>query len=412
MPFVWSIGTIIGPAIGGTMAKPAESMPSVFAPDGIFATFPFLLPNLICAALLLISILAGYFLLVETHPDMQPWSTPAELETNHVETPLMLTAGAMANAGADLRTESYGTFNNVELDEEKQWTVNADGSFRPPSMLCKPSSKVFTKKVVMIVIALGIFTYHSMTYDHLLPIFLQDERSGDISTLAASALDIPGGLGLTTQAVGIIMSINGLIALFIQAVVFPLFATWFGLWKVFVIVTLLHPIEYFVVPFLALLPDRSLYVGIWACLTLRNFTSILAYPVLLILLKEASPKPSVLGRINGLAASAGAACRTIAPLVAGYLYGVGAQMDFTGLAWWASALVAIFGVIQMFCVDRSKNKTATITSSIAPCLAPLASDARRGDVIHVMVANVDETTEGHAAEPVANHAIGDRNGEV
>ncbi len=286
MPFVWSIGTIIGPAIGGTLAKPAESMPSIFSPNGIFATFPFLLPNLVCATLLLISILAGYFLLVETHPNMQPWSTPDELETTVAETPLVMTSGAMANDGVDLRAESYGTFNNVDIEEEKQWTVNADGTSRPLSISSGTNSKVFTKKVVMIVIALGIFTYHSMTYDHLLPIFLQDERSGDISTLAASALDIPGGLGMSTQAVGIIMCVNGLIALFIQAVIFPLFATWLGLWKVFVMVTLLHPIEYFVVPFLALLPENSVYPGVWACLTLRNFTSILAYPVLLILLKK------------------------------------------------------------------------------------------------------------------------------
>ena len=399
MPFVWSIGTIIGPAIGGTLAKPAESMPSVFSPDGIFAAFPYLLPNLICAALLLISILAGYFLLVETHPDMQPWSTPDELEHTDAETPLMMTSGGMANDGADLRGESYGTFNNIEIDEEKQWTVNADGSSRPPSVSSKDESKVFTRKVVMIVIALGIFTYHSMTYDHLLPIFLQDERNGDISTLASSVLNIPGGIGLSTQSVGIIMSINGLIALFIQAVVFPLFASWLGLWKLFVMVTLLHPLEYFVVPFLAVLPEDSLYPGIWACLTLRNFTSILAYPVLLILLKEASPKPSVLGKINGLAASAGAACRTIAPPVSGYLYGVGAHIGFTGLAWWGSALVAVVGVVQMFWIDRTKNKTATVTSSVTPCLAPIAD---RRNVVHIMVEDVDDTTSNDANEHEAN----------
>lgn len=391
MPFVWSIGTIMGPAIGGSLSKPAESMPSIFSPNGIFATFPFLLPNLVCAALLLISILAGYFLLAETHPDMQPWSTPDELETTEAETPLVMTSGAMANDGVDLRAESYGTFNNVDIEEEKQWTVNVDGTSRPLSVSSGTDSKVFTKKVVMIIIALGIFTYHSMTYDHLLPIFLQDERNGDIPTLVASALDIPGGLGMSTQTVGFIMCVNGMIALFVQAVIFPLFATWLGLWKVFVMVTLLHPLEYFVVPFLALLPESMVYPGLWACLTLRNFTSILAYPVLLILLKEASPGSSVLGKINGLAASAGAACRTIAPPMAGYLYGVGVHMGFTGLAWWASGLVAIVGVMQMFWIDRSKNKKATVTSSVTPCLAPLPSGQRRGEVVHITIADVDET---------------------
>ncbi len=169
----------------------------------------------------------------------------------------------------------------------------------------------------MIVIALGIFTYHSMTYDHLLPIFLQDDRvTENTNGTARSSFDIPGGLGLATQSVGMIMSFNGIIALFIQAIIFPLFASWLGVWKTFVTVTILHPIAYFIVPYLAFVPNNALYPSIYACLKIRNFTSILAYPVLLILLKEATPSASVLGKINGLAASAGAACRTIAPPLA------------------------------------------------------------------------------------------------
>lgn len=390
MPFVWSIGTIIGPAIGGSFADPSKTFPSVFSPNGIFATFPFLLPNLICAGLLLISILFGYFLLMETHPDLQPWSTQEELDNTNAETPLLATAGATANAdGVDLRSDSYGTFNTVEIDEEKQWVVNADGSSRPHPARREPT-KIVTRRVLMIVVALGIFTYHSMTYDHLLPIFLQDERTpGHISKLASSPFDVPGGLGLTTPAVGIIMSFNGLIALFIQAIVFPLFASWLGVWKVFVMVTLLHPIEYIMVPYLAFLPPNLVYPGIWVCLTVRNFTSILAYPVILILLKEASPSHAVLGRINGLAASAGAACRTVAPPVAGYLYGLGADIGFTGLAWWGSAAVAIAGAIQMFWIDREKNKTAHVRS----CVRLTREEPRRNSVVHIRVVEPEEERE-------------------
>ena len=381
MPFVWSIGTIIGPAIGGSFANPARTFPSVFPSPGLFATFPFLLPNLICAALLIISILAGYFLLIETHPDMQPGSTQEELDHTTAETPLLGTAGATADAGVDLRADSYGTFNDVEITEEKEWLVNMDGTSRPTSIL-EGKPKIWSRQVVMIVIALGIFTCHSMSYDHLLPIFLQDDRAEDhLSTLSTSPVDIPGGLGLSTPSVGIIMSFNGVIALFIQAVVFPLFASWLGVWKVFIMVTFLHPIAYIIVPYLAILPENLLYPGIWACLTLRNFTSILAYPLILILLKEATPVPSMLGKINGLAASVGAACRTIAPPLGGYIYGVGRRIGFTGLAWWASALIALVGVVQVFFIDRQKNKTATVRSYVAP----IGQERPREDVVHIHV---------------------------
>ena len=337
----------------------------------------------------MVSIVVGYLILIETHPDMQPGSTQEELDNTNAETPLLGTAGATADAGVDLRADSYGTFNDVEITEEKEWLVNLDGSPRPPS-IHDENPTIWTRRVVMIVMALGIFTYHSMCYDHLLPIFFQDERVvNEVSTLATSALDIPGGLGLSTPQVGIIMSINGVIALFIQAVVFPLFAGWLGVWKVFIMVTLLHPIAYIIVPYLALLPPNLLYPGIWVCLTIRNFTSILAYPLILILLKEASPTPAVLGRINGLAASVGAACRTIAPPLGGYLYGLGARVGFTGLAWWASAFVALVGVFQVFFIDRQKNRTATVRSFVAP----IGQERPRDDVVHIHVVDSEREAE-------------------
>ncbi|KAJ9302278.1 hypothetical protein DTO271G3_1144 [Paecilomyces variotii] len=386
MPFVWSIGTIIGPAIGGLLAKPAEGFPSVFSPDGLFGEFPFLLPNLICSGLLLLSIIGGLLFLQETHPDMQPWSIPEEFDKSTAETPLLPPYGATANASADLRAESYGTFNQVDMHEDEQWQVRADGPMTPTSP--SPKIKVFSGRVAMLVIALGIFTYHSMTYDHLLPIFLQDENPLNVSALGRSFLSIPGGVGLSTRTVGLIMSVDGVIALVIQSLVFPPLAERLGVWKTFVFVTVLHPIAYFIVPFLVFLPQDLLFPGIYTCLIIRNFLSIIAYPLLLILIKQASPSPSVLGRINGLAASAGAACRMIAPPIAGLLYSAGTAIGLTAIAWWTSSLVALIGAFQLWFIERKKHATVTVTAA-TPCLAAATRSSVEAqpqkDIVHIMV---------------------------
>ena len=81
-----------------------------------------------------------------------------------------------------------------------------------------------TRQMVMLITALGIFTYHTMAYDHLLPIFLEDKNVSDVSTLSITVFDMSGGLGMTAQQVGVITAVNGVIALFIQAVAFPLCA--------------------------------------------------------------------------------------------------------------------------------------------------------------------------------------------
>lgn len=212
----------------------------------------------------------------------------------------------------------------------------------------------------MLITALGIFTYHSMSYDNLLPIFFQDPRSSysNITTTTTSAISNPsaspfsGGLGLSLRAVGTIMFFNGISALLIQGLLFPIIATHFGIYRSFIFVTLGHPLAYIVVPLLLFLPPSTLYPGIYAVLTLRNIFGILAYPLLLILLKEASPHPSALGKINGLAASVGASCRMLASPVAGWLYSVGMKKEYTALGWWVMAGVALVGILQVGFVKR------------------------------------------------------------
>ena len=59
--------SILGPALGGLLAQPCLSYPSVFARGTIFHRYPFLLPNLVCVAVLVCGITIGILFLEETH---------------------------------------------------------------------------------------------------------------------------------------------------------------------------------------------------------------------------------------------------------------------------------------------------------------------------------------------------------
>ncbi|KAG6015427.1 hypothetical protein E4U54_003503 [Claviceps lovelessii] len=356
MPFVWSVGTIIGPCIGGTFADPHQSWPNAFPKNGLFDRFPYLLPNLLCAALLLISIILGFLLLDETHPDMQPrMSLPADTYVSE-ETPLIETSDALKRPAVDLRAETYGTLRSANGEHRHQYEQSSETLVREKSGSIS-NDKVWNKRVVGFIIALSIFTYHSMTYDHLMPIFFEDGRRIDHDSVASllSVFTSSGGLGLSLRDVGMIMAVNGVIALFVQAVIFPIAAERVGVYKLFLLVTVLHPIVYAIVPLLVLVPESLIFPAIYVCLAVRNLLSITLYPLLLILIKEATPSSSALGKVNGLAASAGAACRMVAPPVAGYLYTYGSKMNCTALAWYGSAIVAIIGSVQCFWVPRERR---------------------------------------------------------
>ena len=87
MPFVWCLGSvhlktnakqiskltttrsIIGAGLGGALAEPTKSYPTVFKPDGLFGHFPYLLPNLVCTAVVVLGLVVGILFLEETHED-------------------------------------------------------------------------------------------------------------------------------------------------------------------------------------------------------------------------------------------------------------------------------------------------------------------------------------------------------
>ena len=155
---VWSIGTIIGPSIGGYFADPTQTYPDIFSQDGLFGKFPYLLPNLICAAMLLCSIAAAWAFLSETHPDMQPWSTHVDLQHSTVDTPLLSTSGAVVNVPANITQQSYGTFDQIKTTDSNPHKPLAERKsfYRFPSSASISKVKAFNKQIVMLIISLGM----------------------------------------------------------------------------------------------------------------------------------------------------------------------------------------------------------------------------------------------------------------
>lgn len=345
MPFVWSVGSIIGPAIGGTFVDPARSFPHIFSDQGLFGRFPYLLSNLICAGILLLGILAGYFLLEETNSNLKncPESDAPLFITE--QTPLIVKNPNKDPVAVMKRPKTY--IKCLVHAKDAQGKLSRETS----------KQRVFTPRVINLAIAIAIFCYHSMSFDQLLPIFLEDKSShlASASYYGLSNLLDSDGLGMSVQQVGFIMSVDGIIALFVLAFIFPYVVAYFGVYQILIIVSLFQPITFLIMPYLIYLPTYWLYTGIYTCLVFRNLVCILAFSSLLILIKEASPSLNVLGKVNGLAASAGAVSRTIAPPIAGYLYGLGAQLMLPSLVWYMCALIAGVGAFQIFMIQAPRR---------------------------------------------------------
>ena len=198
MPFIWSIGTIVGPSIGGMLASPHDSWPGAFPAGGLFDRYPYLLPNLMCSGLLLVSIVLGFFLLEETHPDMQTEDVPVVEYRPTEETPLILSTNN--RMVTEVQAETYGAIENPSDISSEDWDALCIENEKDEAAT---PTKAWNPRVVGFIVALSIFTYHSMTFDHLLPIFFEETRAEAAEMLKGASffpLYSPGGRGMTLRA--------------------------------------------------------------------------------------------------------------------------------------------------------------------------------------------------------------------
>ncbi|EGU83125.1 hypothetical protein FOPG_09691 [Fusarium oxysporum f. sp. conglutinans race 2 54008] len=382
-PFVWTLGGIIGSAMGGFLAQPAKFYPSIFSEDGLFGRYPYLLPNLVSVAVVAIAVIQGLFLLEETL--VKPGSegengvinyqeVPAidDLESIDERTPLRRSAVrtsvsrsrrhmspstsrsrprfaesslgmAVEHDFIDLRRSSFGTVHSIVLPQDLLTPPNEEQEDEQ----AKSGERTFNKTIMMLIVALLIFSYHQMAASSLLATYLLDDPAEKRGTI-----DWIGGLGYTVHDVGVYLAVNGVLGLFIQAVIFPVFVSRVGVWHSFVSMIILYPASYLLMPFLSAFGEPVVSLGIYASLLMQSFCGLIVAPVTLILIKDATPSPQVLGRVNGLAMSGACLARTVAPPLAGVFYALSGSVS----AWFSCVVVAVIGAVQLFWIPRRSIK--------------------------------------------------------
>lgn len=365
-PFIWCLGSIIGPAMGGLLAEPTRFYPHIFPPGGILEEYPFLLPNVVASVVLVLGILIGILFLEETHEVLRLRKDPGRELGQKLLNLFRWKKQAMPkyegpNGYSSPPTETQRLLQpEADLVPNYQSAQNSGDQDDTTSVAAKkPSSflKSFTRPVVVLIFSYGILAYHTMGFDQLLPVFLStpaEERPHHLFKFI-------GGLGMTTQTIGFILSMQGLFSMSVQFIVFPPMARHFGIFNLYRFCLLIFPISYFVVPYIDWLPKHLQMVGVYAVLALKNLFAVIAYPCNAILLTNSVPSFLVLGTINGVAASCASFARAFAPTLTGMLYSVGLDYNMVGLAWWVNGAVCVIGGLQVLRMKHEDFEVSHIT---------------------------------------------------
>ena len=356
--------------MGGYLAEPAKYYPSIFSADGLFGEYPYLLPNIVCVVAIVIAVVQGMIFLKETNPMMAERARLDSMETivgDDEQTPLikshahsnvakvdspstvrrrpsMLLEDGLPSATDphfDLRRSSFGTMHSIKV--QRPPTPPTPLQFQKPDL-----RTTFNFTVVMLIGSLILCSYHSMGYFNLLPIYLLDKPSHP----GTSTIDLRGGLGYDIHAVGSFMAVNGLISVIVQGLIFPIFVSKVGVWKSFVTMVVLYPLTYPLMPLLTLLPfGPARAAGVYGIMVIQNLLNIIIPPCALILIKNATPSPLVLGTVNGACMSFLSLARTAAPPVQGIIYSTGGS----AASWFSLMGVTVVALVQLYWIPRERS---------------------------------------------------------
>ncbi|KAM1263234.1 hypothetical protein ACFX2G_028870 [Malus domestica] len=268
----WGIGLIIGPALGGFLAQPADKYPSIFSQSSIFGRFPYFLPCL-CISVFAFGVTIASFWLPET---LHKHNGKARLDDDSYE------ALEAANGGSDANEKQKTEEQTPKENLFKNWPLMSS------------------------IIVYCVFSLHDMAYTEIFSLWAVSPRK-------------LGGLSFTTEDVGEVLAISGFGLFVFQITLYPYFERLLGpvmIARVGGIISIPLLSSY---PFIAMLSGLSLSVLLNCASVVKNVLSITIVTGLFILQNRAVDQKQR-GAANGLAMTAMSLFKAIGPAAGGALF--------------------------------------------------------------------------------------------
>ncbi|KAK4379127.1 hypothetical protein RND71_000989 [Anisodus tanguticus] len=261
----WGIGLIIGPALGGFLAQPAEKYPAIFSMDSIFGRFPYFLPCL-CISMFSLVVAIGSFWLPETlhnhDSEMPPQDSYKALE-----------------AASDTKE---GNESTSKKNLYKNWPLMSS------------------------IIIYCVFSLHDMAYSEIFSLWAVSPRKF-------------GGLSFSTADVGEILSISGFGLLVFQLTFYSSVAKYVGPIITARIAGALSILLLASYPYIAMLSGITLSVVMNFASMMKNILSISIITGLFILQNKAVDQRQR-GAANGIAMTGMSFFKALGPAGGGALF--------------------------------------------------------------------------------------------
>ncbi|TQN66985.1 putative membrane protein [Colletotrichum shisoi] len=332
-------------------AGTVELTPNAHDGSGLLTRYPYALPALLNASFLLVVLVTAVLFLEETSKLVRHRYDPGIALSSYILSRLQwLRRGRRTGREEAQYAPLDATEEMAFLDEPEP----PSPPLKPKSVARLPTARIFTKNMVLVLLAAFIYEAHlgtaSVAFPNLLvtPVSTREEEAQRVLPFFFG-----GGAGFTPLPLAVYSVMYGIFSIPLQMILYPRLSQSLGPLQVWRIFYLAYPLLYYAYPFAALVPSSSpppsgkTGVAIWAVIApMQVLTALLTStvsPSQTVLINAACPHPSALARTHSIAFFSSMATRAGSTALAGALLGYGTSHNLTGLVFWGCAAVAALG---------------------------------------------------------------------
>ncbi|KAG1888927.1 major facilitator superfamily domain-containing protein [Suillus fuscotomentosus] len=300
IPIMWCIGGFIGPLIGGTLARPQDSWPGLFA-NPFWSKYPYFLPCVVSAS----GIIVGFFVLL-----------------------FFLEETLSTKRRPKLTATTLGNSNGVDSNNREDLSQTSN----------MPLQSLLTPTIVIPIANYAMLALLDIALMALLPLFF-------------STPTYLGGLGFTPSRIGMWMAMFAISDGIFQALFFAKIVDWVGPKRLFCVsvscftpVVLMFPIMSWLVHTRGMV-DHAIVFTLVSQLALTIIWDM-AFGTVFMFITASAPTKNVLGTINGLGQTSASMARVIGPAFATSLFALSKEHNILNGNAVYVVLILLAGILR------------------------------------------------------------------
>ncbi|KAK0913924.1 hypothetical protein LTR91_012022 [Friedmanniomyces endolithicus] len=353
LPVIYGLGGITGPIVGGLMVMRYD--PS--HPDRP-NTYPYLLPNLFSAAILILDMIGTMFFLkesLECAQELPPLGKRVSgLFTWIRDSTSMHRPASLGGSQKPVNGERHPGQTSPLLEEDEDDSDYDNDTTDRPNLL--PSTQqnlkttsILNRDTLLLLATFFIFQLCNISYNSLYPAFGQSSP--------------PTGRSLTPEEIGLTLAFAGAISIIWQVGLFGRIREKMGNKMTYRVSLAGFVVAFVLMPFVGYKSGTGngdgaptmkgkawLWVELGVVLLIKTVAAVGGLTSALLLITNSAPSHAVLGTLNGLAQTLSAAGRAVGPFVSGSLFSYATKVRPKGeaLAFGVFGGVAFLGCLLSF----------------------------------------------------------------